>query len=405
MLRTLTNNTPLLVTLLALVMFLAGGVASAYAQTLSVDFEETPLFLDADVKPGDSTDRTVTVSNSGGDTENVYMLAENVFNDGLADVMELVVSDGATTYFDGTFTSFFASGGVDLGSLAGGDSLTYTFTASLPLGTGNEYQLSSFGFDLRVGFVGGESETDSSDGPVGSSSSGGSALVISNVATSTLADSATITWNTNRAATSYVVCGDVADGPFTLTTEFPLYGYQFVIPEQTELTQQHSMTQTGLAAGTYECRPASRERTSDNFTIGTPVTFTIPEGIVAGEVAPTPLPTPSVVPAQPPGSVLGKGWKGAGLTYDEWRAELDREQAERERLEREELDDIAERVTDSDDGAPEADGPFGLRETSLWSSVRDTARDNPLAAGGVGALLLLALAYIARRYLASRSGV
>ena len=392
-LRKLPTFIPIL--LLALAFFTIGTSVAA-AQALSVDFEAEPLFLDADVKPGDSTARTVTVSNSGGASEEVYMLAENTFNDGLADVMELVVSDSTTTYFSGNFATFFASGGVDLGSLAGGDSLTYTFTASLPIGTGNEYQLSSFGFDLRVGFRNGESVTDGDGGTSGGRSGGRSPLVISNERVAVLGDRATLTWTTNRPATSYVVCGDLTDGPFTLTTEFPTFGYQFVLPEQTALVSQHSLAQTGLAAGEYECRPASRERVSDRFTIGAPLRF----AIVAGEVAGIEVSMPPAVsrPTQPPGSVLGAGWKkGIGPTYDEWRAQVDRERAERAKqaeLERTQLDELAMPT----EQATAADQLAAADEARLFNAIEQWLRgQSGLVWGGIF-ILALVLLYAIRRF-------
>lgn len=393
------------ITLVVCALIFAGASVAA-AQTLSVDFGAQPLFFDADVKPGDSTDRTVTVTNNGTATEEVFMLAENVYNDGLADVMQLIVTAGSETYFSGNFDSFFTSGGVDLGSLAAGDSITYTFTASLSSATGNEYQLSSFGFDLRVGFRSGESQTDSSGGGSGAgSSAGGSSgsslpvLLISNETVTLSGSTATITWNTNRPATSYVVCGDLADGPFILSTEFPLYGYQFVIPEQSSLTTQHSRVQAGLAPGEYECRPASREQTSDNFTVGAPVSFVVPDGVVAGAVAPSLTPAPSVQPTPPPGSVLGKGWKGGGLTYEEWRAEVDRERAERERLEQEALDEM-EDIIDGDSAAAS-----GLDPTQLPAAVGSAVRENRVVAWGVSLLFLLTLAYFGRRYMRTSAGI
>lgn len=412
--HTLPTTTLLSAALLAAVFFLVGGAPVAMAQSLSVVFEEQPLFKDADVKPGDSTDRTVTVTNNGDEAEDVFVAAQNTSNDGLADVMELLVVDDATqSHFSDTFAEFFATGGAELGSIAAGDSVTYTFTASLPIGTGNEYQKSSFGFDLVVGFVNGDIVTDEPDEQpmLFGMGGGGVGLILSNEnATTTAAKSALITWNTNRPATSYVVCGDTSFGPFTLTTEFPLYGYQFVIPESTDLVTEHKMVQTGLEPGTYECRPASRERTTDRFTVGRPLTFTIPEGAVLGERAPEPerpeVTIPPTIPAQPPGSVLGKGWKGAGLTYDEWRAEVDRERAERERIEREALDEPTERPIDppaetNDTVAP----PTTTEPTSLFGGLRNFLNENPGVAWGGGFLLLLALLYATRRYLQARSGM
>ena len=333
------------------------GIVSAQAQSLTVDFEAEPLFLDADVKPGDSTTRTVTVTNGANEGDEVRVSIQNAFDAGLASAMRLRIQADGTTYFDDTFTVFFSLSDpyIELGSIGANSTRVYEFIASIPTTAGNEYQTTQLGFDLVIGFASGQTFTDT---PGGSGGGGGSVqLTVFNEAVSTLGDSATVTWNTNLPATSYLLCGDVEFGPFSLTTAAPLFGYQFVVPENPTLTTTHEMIQTGLAAGTYECRPASRLSETGAFTIGRAVVFTIPEGIVAGEDISVPTeptePTATLVwQPQPTGSVLGAGKKGllGAPTYDEWRAELERERAEREAREQAEATS-----TDQTDSATDAE--------------------------------------------------
>ena len=147
------------------------GAYVANAQALSVTFENepNPLFEGANVMPGDSVSRTVVVSNNGSNNESVYVDVRNTFSDGLADVMELFIDDGSTDYFDDTFVQFFTDTPVSLGTLSAGGSRTYTFTASLAEAIGNSYQETTMGFDLCVGFEGGDvtcdgGENDEDDG-------------------------------------------------------------------------------------------------------------------------------------------------------------------------------------------------------------------------------------------------
>jgi len=299
-----------------------------------VEFSHTPLFIDADVKPGDSTTRQVTVTNTTTVEQPISFTSQNTFNTGLADVMRLTVSDGSITVFDDTFSNFFLSPVNALGTLLPGQQKTWSFVASIPTSVGNTYQRTQFGFDLVIGWPGGST----TDTPTGGGGGGGNSFRLFNerVATVDVTNRAvTLTWNTNVPATSYLVCGNTVTGPFTLDPAADRFGYQFVIPEVTTLSVGHSLTLTDLLPGTYECRPASRRTTNQNFTVGLPLTFTIPEGIVAGEAISQPdlrtlINAVMERAAQPSGSVLGIS-KGAfgGPTYEEWKAEIAREQVER----------------------------------------------------------------------------
>lgn len=320
-------------------LFFALGTHSA-AAALLVDFAATPLFVNANVQPGDSVARTVTITNTAAETEAILVSAENTFDAGLAPAMELVISDGTTEYFAGSFRDFFARTPVALGSIAAGATRVYTFGASLPSVVGNPYQNTQLGFDLVIGW----SDGSVTDTPTRSSGGGGggSDLSLFNetvVSVDAAAGTAVITWNTNRSATSYLVCGDTATGSFTLTTSAPLFGYQFVVPENTARTVSHRVVVDDLDPGRYECRPASREVVDDAFTVGDALSITLPERLVAGE-ATTTSPADWAAIAQTvadafaprTGSVLGVGIGGKGTvggpTYEEWRAEME---AERER--------------------------------------------------------------------------
>lgn len=377
---------------------------TAMAQsTLDVDFENDPLFLNANVTPGDSTTRTVTVTNNGELPEAVYMDFQGTFDTGLAGAMVLAVDHDGTSYFSDTFADAFATSPTGLGTLGPGDTKTYTFTASLDTNSGNEHQESELGFELIIGFAGGEQVTDSPrPQPLagGGIAGRGSGLVLQNEAVAIDGDSATISWDTNRNATSYVVCGLLDSGTFTLTELPPYFGYQFTLSENESLRTSHSLTETGLEAGEYECRPASRRGTDEPFTIGRAVTFTIgepPDGQVAGE---TTLPqTPAPLPQQPPsGSVLGlsKSEMG-GMTYDEWRAERDQE-AIQQGADTESPEDIPTDTTAS------TDNNVNDTEPTLAATFVDQLTESPTRTGlGILALLVfILLGFIATRRYISR---
>ena len=287
-------------------------VGQIQAAGLDVVFEATPLFSEAKIMPGDSVSRTITVTNSNIEPEDIEIEAINVFSSGLASVINLSVTAPGDSYFSGSLENFFTTSPLALGSLAGDSSRTYTFTASLPEGTGNALMLKNVGFDLVIGFVGGDQVIDNPG--VRRSGGGGSGgipklrLYNEQVAdVSVASSSAVVSWNSNLPASSYLVCGKVSDGPFILSADAPLFGYQFAVPEVDTKIKNHSLLLTELDLVDYECRPAGRLTDTGSFTVGQPVSFGFPGPLVAGAVTST---VPSVIEKVPPeeawlGRVLG----------------------------------------------------------------------------------------------------
>jgi hypothetical protein len=315
----------------ALALMLVGITCFAFSLVPTVNFEKTPLFLDANIEPGDSEARTITVTNAGTGSEELYLSSANDFSTGLGEVMSLAVTAPGSAYFTGVFDNFFTITPLSLGSIAGGETKVFTLSAALPSGAGNAYQTKQLGFDLLIGFVGGGSVTDNPNGGSNDGGGGGGKTnilkIFNELVESVDGRTATLTWNTNLNASTYLVCGVVTDVKFTLTDVAPLFGYQFVLPEQDTNTKVHKAILNGLEIGKYECRPAGRVSPSNPFTVGEALQFEIsPDGQVLG--AATSLPLISGFKVQPRGSVLGAyDGKADGPTYDEWKAEMEAEKA------------------------------------------------------------------------------
>jgi len=353
---------------------LLGLFAPGFAlAALSVTFQDTPLFLDADVKPGDAITRTVQVTNTGTEAEAVVFRLENTFSDGLADVMELGVVSGSEVYIDTTFITLFGNTAVSLGSLPAGATRTYSFTSALDPLVGNAYQLTKMGFDLLIGFDGGTLVPDTPPSSGGGGGGGGSTFSLFNEAVLVVDNStANLTWETNRSATSYAVCGNDANGPFILDPADALFGYEFATIENTSKTRSHSAEFADLAAGIYSCRVASREDVDDEFTVSGELQFTIlPPGQIAGVADSLPLIAGNVF--QPVARVAGASSDGKGmhLSYAEYRAELDRlEAAKDERAQAKE--DAANAELDAEEMLSDAAGGVfddvvtGTAQTSWW---------------------------------------
>lgn len=139
---------------------------------ITVDFETNPLFGVTNFLPGDTIVRTVTVTNTGSETKDVYIEMVNVVDGGLGPMMTVAVTDPAIL-FSGTLAELDAANEQFLTSLAPGASKVYTFTLYFLPQAGNEYQLKSLRFDFCVGFAGGQYECDTTPDDDGGSSNGG----------------------------------------------------------------------------------------------------------------------------------------------------------------------------------------------------------------------------------------
>lgn len=305
---------------LTLSLLLATPVAAqAQSGPLSVTFSQTPLFANSGIAPGDTVQRQITVANTGTAAEAVYLDTENVqlpaSGTNLADVLKLTISDGTTEYFSGSFTDLFAATPVGLGTLTASQNKTFQLTASFDPTAGNAYQARTFGFDLVVGFAGGSSVSTAS--ARGGSGGRTSLRIVGTQLVATSSNALTVGWRTNLPALSRLVCGAVGEGPYQLDPMDTQLGYPLATNETTGRERRHQQTLRNLAVGEYECVPAVRRSTSDEYTTGDPVRVSIgPAGLVAG-AAVTAGETP--VPTSPAGLVAGAR-KGVSTMLEEFQA-------------------------------------------------------------------------------------
>jgi hypothetical protein len=151
----------LLTILFASFTLLAPSISYA---AIDVDFETTPLFGVSNFLPGDTVTKTVTVTNTGAVSEDVYTELLNVFDNNLADKVSVKIGSGSTL-FSGSFDDYENGNEVFLSTLASGATIVYDFAFSFAPESGNEYQNKSLGFDICVGFSGGQFECDTTDDP------------------------------------------------------------------------------------------------------------------------------------------------------------------------------------------------------------------------------------------------
>ena len=276
------------------------GVLQVQAvENLVVDFEEIPLFSEANLLPGSSITRSITVTNNSDGIKDIIIEAINTSDpDGLGDLMDMVIKEGATEFFSDTMASFFSSGEISLSSISGsGGSTDYDLTVTLDEAAGNDLQGKSLGFDILIGFQGegGGNGAEATGGGGGGGGGGGSppGLVIPDelvVVVEIGETSATIEWLTTHFSTSQVVYS--ADGePHSLDLGAPNYGYanSFPTPEDSTKVTAHSVTVTGLTPGTtYFFRVLSH---------ASPVTVSREHGFIT--LVPTIAAAPISIPEEP----------------------------------------------------------------------------------------------------------
>lgn len=249
-----------------------------------VVFEQTPLFNGANIVPGDGVSRTVQVTNNSGATQTIITSAANFApcgSDCLADALTLTITNSSSSYFAGTMNDFYGAGEVELGTLANGETKTFTYTVLFPGDAGNNFQNQSTSFDLVVGFKGGQTIPDNPLIAVsgGSGGSGGSRhlLYIFNERNETPKPETTslnVYWSTNIPATSQVIYGP-AGVDYVLDLEnLPYLGYPFGTDETSIKVVDHTMMITGLTPGqTYKYRVVSR---ASPPTVSYEYQFTVP---------------------------------------------------------------------------------------------------------------------------------
>ncbi len=132
------------------------------AGNLELVLDNEPLFGSSVIwAPGNSHSANFIVRNKGGDSKDVQVEAFNTSQiGGLAEKMYVRLSEGVTDFYGAgdskTMKNFWDDGEVLLSSVAGGGEKTYTMTVAMDVGTDNEYQGTTAGFDMRIGFRGEE---------------------------------------------------------------------------------------------------------------------------------------------------------------------------------------------------------------------------------------------------------
>jgi hypothetical protein len=281
---------------------------------LYVDFEDTPLFNEADFKPGDSVIRWVRVTNNSGETKPIATEAinypgfpdpNNVPLDDLSRALLIVIrEEGGSDLYGGsggekTLFDFYQDGETYLSDVGNSNTQGYEYEISFPSEKENEWQTKTTTFDIIIGFQGTEGGGDSDGGGI----SGGGWLGLTILDESIrfinpCETSITILWTTSYASTSQVVYSTSGQS-HTLDLGAINYGYansKEGDDSGIEKVDDHSVSLAGLVPETtyfYRCvSHASPPTVSLQYAFTTPpmgTCFPLPEvrgeATTGGEVA------------------------------------------------------------------------------------------------------------------------
>ncbi len=265
---------------------------------LSVQFEQTPLFNESNIMPGDTINRWVKATNNRGYDMPIATKAVNISDpDNLGSKLSLNIKQGINTLYTGTLAEFLAAGEVYLSNLANGAQTQYDFEVNFDPLTDNPYQTKRVGFDIQIGFQG-DLPIPRPGQTLGAGAGGGTNLVIYEETILNSGDTfATITWKTKVGSTdipypasSQVIYSATGESHIFDFNDAPLYGYAHATPETDTSSKvvNHSVTIYGLTPGTtYFFRCVSRGSLAIsqelNFTTtGVAGATTLPEGVSGG---------------------------------------------------------------------------------------------------------------------------
>ena len=281
-------NTSLIV--LGIALFCASPVFAN--DNLIVEFEDEPLFDEANFLPGESITRWVKVTNSSGQPQRIAVEAINypgfisgsprphsIPGEDLSRALLLVIREkGGSDLYGGSTSQkflydFYQNGETYLSSISTGDTKEYEFEVTFSAEKEDKWQEKTTNFNILVGFQG----TGGKVSPGGGGGGGGlpPGLTIQYEKDMWVeSTTAKISWSTNYKSTSRVIY-DTALGVFDLDN-LPNYGYNYSTPEyhtpaNTDGVTYHEVVLTGLESETtYYFRCISH----GSFAVSTEHSFT-----------------------------------------------------------------------------------------------------------------------------------
>lgn len=288
----------------AIGVFGFGGLALAQATGgIEVGYERTPLFDDANLAPGDSVSRAVTVKNSDSAPHGVSMQFYDTDKGGfgllgknLASQFNFEIKKNGVSVYSKKLDAAFDESEIAMNtSLVAGATEKYDFVLSFDTAAGNDYQDKQLSFSICVGFAGDnfcvsdskeESQTNGGGTTLASISGGGiggdRAIVplkyfdyeVKSYCLNNGTAMAMFTWKTDAPATGRVLHAPANSAKFD--TALPDFGYQ-ATKWETKAGTEHMAFAFGLfPVQTYDWRLDMTTANSRRVTTQSLGTFTAP---------------------------------------------------------------------------------------------------------------------------------
>ncbi len=141
---------------LVLSLFFSAPASQAASQVV-IQFENQPLFNEANFVPGDTVTRWVKVDNQSTDSHQIGVQATDFYNCSdpvcLADALDLVIEENGAQLYHSSLTNFFNAGEISLSSVAAGQQTQYDFKITFLPDSNNDYQGLTTHFDFEVGTI------------------------------------------------------------------------------------------------------------------------------------------------------------------------------------------------------------------------------------------------------------
>ena len=129
--------------------------AAADELILTVQFEKTPLFSEANFMPGNSVTRYIRIANNTGQNGTVLIKTTNKSDPkGMGDKMTLKITEGGIELKNMSLTQFLSGTIFPLSNLNDGSDTQYYLEISFDSTAGDAYQGAELGFDISVGLEG-----------------------------------------------------------------------------------------------------------------------------------------------------------------------------------------------------------------------------------------------------------
>jgi hypothetical protein len=117
------------------------------------------IFTVVDMLPGDTKDKSITITNSGPTTRPLTVKGTKTSElKNFSQILAITIfKNGSPIYGPKLLTQFFTDStsptGVSLGNLTGHATATYKFLVNFPSSAGNQYQLAKVVFNLQIGKI------------------------------------------------------------------------------------------------------------------------------------------------------------------------------------------------------------------------------------------------------------